>query len=383
MKRTYSRMDMGKSSLLKDRYPHPRDSRIRFREEDHVYHVQYMGRKDWLQGESTSAMYKSYFGKFDADAVIQKMMNSKNWSSSFYFGMNPQQIKDYWNKNRDLGTDLHLCIENYYNRLPQDAKTLNTPSYEQFKQFSEVHELEPFRTEMILWTDVYHKVCGTIDMLFLSKNWKSVDKDGNNVLHLTMFDWKRSKQIRKWNRSRGIGICSDLMDTNLSHYSLQQNIYKYILERWYAPWTVKGVTFQKVVVDSMSLLVMHPTKKQAEKIVIEDLQEVVDRMFDEKRRNNSLSHLMKMCKTNNTKQLRLFIDRILDGRLCRLNMSLVHYSLTLQHWDCFKILMDRQGELEHIFMDEYVSMIESLTEEEHKHPHVQLFKSNVEDLKTF
>ena len=49
-----------------------------------------------------------------------------------------------------------------------------------------------------------------------------------------LFDWKRSKQIKKENRYRkGKHPLNHLDDANYWHYALQLNIYKYILEKNY------------------------------------------------------------------------------------------------------------------------------------------------------
>ena len=49
-----------------------------------------------------------------------------------------------------------------------------------------------------------------------------------------IYDWKRSKQFRFDNRwQHGNGVLSHLDDCNIVHYSMQLNMYKYILEKHY------------------------------------------------------------------------------------------------------------------------------------------------------
>jgi ATP-dependent exoDNAse (exonuclease V) beta subunit len=84
--------------------------------------------------------------------------------------------------------------------------------------------LKPYRCEwMIFDEDV--KIAGSID--FVAEN-----EDGT----LTIYDWKRCKEIKKSNRFGGSALTeciSHLPDTNYWHYALQLNTYKTILERKY------------------------------------------------------------------------------------------------------------------------------------------------------
>jgi ATP-dependent exoDNAse (exonuclease V) beta subunit len=94
-----------------------------------------------------------------------------------------------------------------------------------FEKFEEEigQNLEPYRTEWMIW-DKELKFAGSIDMIFRNP-------DGT----LLIYDWKRCRQIKmdnKWQSSTN-PIFSELPDTNFWHYSLQLNIYKYLLEKNY------------------------------------------------------------------------------------------------------------------------------------------------------
>jgi hypothetical protein len=91
--------------------PHPRDEFIEFDEGPHIYTVH--GEQGYT---SVTTWNHHHFPKFDSDAIISKMLKSKNMNDSSYkyFGMTREQIKDMWDKKRDAsataGTKLHYDI---------------------------------------------------------------------------------------------------------------------------------------------------------------------------------------------------------------------------------------------------------------------------------
>ncbi len=56
---------------------------------------------------------------------------------------------------------------------------------------------------------------------------------------------------------RGSGPCRFMPDCNFSHYTLQQNLYKWLLETNYSQWTWRGHSYTSVRVASMKLAVFH------------------------------------------------------------------------------------------------------------------------------
>ena len=97
---------------------HPRDDRIQFEEETHTYTID-GERKGWT---SCTGFLHNFFGHFDADAVIAKMMASSKWYESKYFGLTAEQIKKQWSDkgaaSSEAGTRMHLDIEHFYNAMP-------------------------------------------------------------------------------------------------------------------------------------------------------------------------------------------------------------------------------------------------------------------------
>ena len=80
-------------------------------------------------------------------------MASKNWESSKYFGMAPEEIKTQWKESGQqsilYGNDMHQKIEFYYNEIPIDEEQKKDDVvFKQFLQFNEKYpSLKPYRTE--------------------------------------------------------------------------------------------------------------------------------------------------------------------------------------------------------------------------------------------
>ena len=250
---------------LKEINPHPRDKYIKFYEENHVYKVK--GDKTYT---SVTTFVHRLFPYFNEDNIIDKMMNSSNWKNSKYFGMTKQDIKNLWKKNRiesaSLGTSLHQYIEDLYNNKDHKEKQLitrnNNIEYDYFYNFHDEHKhLLPFRTE---WTvfDEYYKISGSIDMTFM-----------NNDGTISIYDWKRCKKIETENPFKKFAKYPnfDLDDNNYTHYSLQLNIYKFILEKNY-----------NVKIKDMFLIALHPENenKNYEKIQVFNMQTKVKQLLD-------------------------------------------------------------------------------------------------------
>jgi hypothetical protein len=71
--------------------PHERDKNIEFDEPLHKYTI--LGATDFT---SVTTVIGKLFEPFDADTIIDKMINSVNWPKSKYFGMTKESIKKQW-----------------------------------------------------------------------------------------------------------------------------------------------------------------------------------------------------------------------------------------------------------------------------------------------
>ena len=212
---------------------HPRDKNIRFKESGHIYTIN--GNSNY---KSVTTWLNSYFEKFDADSIIDKMMISPKWSTNKYFGKTKIEIKTLWRQNGDesarLGTRLHKLIENYYNGIDAYDPSIE---YKYFKDFTKDYDLRPYRTEWMIYDE---ELClaGSIDMVFMNDNGS-----------VSIYDWKRCKSVdiysdfNKW----GLYPINDIPDTNYWHYVIQLNTYRMIIEKHYA-----------LNVKEMILICMHP-----------------------------------------------------------------------------------------------------------------------------
>ena len=246
---------------LKNKNAHKRDPDISFKEEGHEYTV--CGKKGYT---SVTTWIHSLFEKFDADKIIDNMMKSSRWPDNKYYGMTKSEIKSLWDKNRDeaasAGTKIHYDIECKYNGM----QVINdSTEYKYFLKFYEDYkELEPYRTEMLVYYEEL-QLSGSIDMIFKCS-------DGS----LEIYDWKRSKEIvkaNKWDKWIKSKAVTYLPDTNYWHYALQLNTYKAILIKKYG-----------MNVGNLYLVVLHPNNKSYLRIPVIDLQEEVEQLFLERQK---------------------------------------------------------------------------------------------------
>jgi hypothetical protein len=250
---------------------HPRDARISFDEATHSYTID--GSRDgWI---SCTQFIHGFFEAFDPDAVIAKMMASRKWPESKYFGMTAEQIKAQWSASgteaSEAGTRMHLDIEYYNNadpigNLAGDNWTPNPgPEWDYFMEYDRKHRLKrgftPYRTEWLVFKEDI-KLAGSIDMVYKKA-------DGTYAI----YDWKRAKDMRFENPYQsGKAPLDHLPDTNYWHYSLQLNIYRVILEELY------GCT-----ISEMALVVLHPNNSSYRVIQLNRMDDEVQAMFETRR----------------------------------------------------------------------------------------------------
>jgi len=250
---------------LAKKHEHPRDRNITFDEGPHIYTID--GESDFM---SVTTWNHSHFGHFDADKIIDKMMKSRNWSNSKYYGKTADEIKNQWETNRDeaanAGTAMHYNIECFYNGVAVDEKCKDCDEWRYFEQFhNDYKDLKPYRTEWMIY-DKELKFAGSVDMLF-------ENEDGT----LEIYDWKRSKEIKydnQWQSAKTPCI-SHLDDCNYYHYCLQLNTYKAILEKNYGK-TITG----------MYLVCLHPNNenKSYQRIKVKDLSQEIEDLFEVRRK---------------------------------------------------------------------------------------------------
>lgn len=250
--------------LLYERHKHERDAKIFFDEEPHIYYI------DGVRVDtSVTSFIHNFFPHFNAKKIAKMCFDkAKRDENSKYRNMSIEDILQSWEENRDdaanKGTFMHKSIELFYNEMEVNN---DTKEWGYFKNFQEAHKnFVPYRTE---W-EVYHEelnLAGSIDMTYLNKDDT-----------LDIFDWKRSREIKKGSNEWGYIPIDHIPNSNFWHYSLQLNMYKYILETKY----------NKTIRD-MYLVVLHPDEYNYRKIQVPVLKDEINSMVTH--RLNSFNHL--------------------------------------------------------------------------------------------
>ncbi len=212
-----------------------RDAHIQFYPQEHIY--LYNGQEQLIP---VSSVISCFFKPFDSFYWSEYKANQRHVPQG--------QILEEWDvkgtRSRDVGTFMHQQIENYYKGLPYlqefpfryNGKYIHLNEqinleieYGQFVEFLKNHEFKPFRTEWAIY-DEELKIAGTIDM---------IHKRGDVF---DIYDWKRSHRIvdifgepiaTNNYGEKGLGELDQIDDTPYWHYCIQQNLYRYILEKNY------------------------------------------------------------------------------------------------------------------------------------------------------
>lgn len=278
-------------NYLATKHPHPLDTTIRFVEKTHAYYVKWGGVEgdfdDGKSAVSTSGFVHHWFTPFNAHAVATKIVNGKNYGRGKYAGMCVDEICKMWQdsgcKARDCGTAVHFLLELHANGY--DLEKEGWTKYrvvDQFLRFERDHlgEFEPYRTEFRFRSGPQHLLTGTADLLLIKKD-HGPPEETDDTLHLTLADFKLSKEIKRANRWQcGNGPCKDLDDCNYVTYALQQGTYKWFLETFYGGLSYKGRVYKKTKVDAAYLYRMHDTLTDVDVVEVPDMGHVISDMLD-------------------------------------------------------------------------------------------------------
>jgi len=213
----------------------PQDN-IAFEDESHVYH-HYKDSTGNAEYISVTTLIERFF-PFDMDRFITNKAKIEERSE--------EDVLDEFLKIRDeaseKGTYMHEQIENFLNKIPYDA---NSKEFDMFKIFYQqiivAKGFEFVEAEKKILLREYN-VAGTIDALFKKPN-------KNEYL---IVDWKRSKKLiidgypKKYGYGYALSELNYLDNSSYYKYALQQNIYKYMLQKEYG-----------MPVSSMNLIVLH------------------------------------------------------------------------------------------------------------------------------
>lgn len=236
---------------------------VSFEEEEHIYRhpLDVTGNAEYI---SVTTLIDRFF-PFDLKRFIQKEALNKNRDEA--------EILENFIKNRDeaaeKGTYLHNQIEKF---LIGDKYDQNLIEFKFFKDFYEKIILpNDFKFKEAEKRIVFKKynLAGTIDALF-----KKPNTDEYIIL-----DWKRSKKLvidgypRKMGYGYALSELSELDNSSYYKYSLQQNIYRYILEKEYG-----------YSISSMKLVVLHEQNQSYHIIPLSKMDKEVNIIL------NSINH---------------------------------------------------------------------------------------------
>jgi hypothetical protein len=248
---------------------HPNDAYIVSVERPHLYYI----NGSCADIISSTRFMHAFFPEFEDRKMAESIVCSKSFretshrpSHKYHGCKTADDILAKWEEWRNLGTMLHANIENFMNNDFGDVlHPDNVIPFAQFQDFwsnKDFCRWQTFRTEWAVF-DPEIRLAGKIDYVGIRENGK-----------LVIVDWKRVLDIgdRSFAAFRGAPemgnyVCSDIENCKMITYSLQVNIYKWILEKNYG-----------VRVDSMFLVQFHPKNKNFVLVKCPTMQSYVARM---------------------------------------------------------------------------------------------------------
>jgi ATP-dependent exoDNAse (exonuclease V) beta subunit len=184
---------------------------LHFDEASHTY--TYDGRKL----VSVTQFLGRFFEIFDGPAVARRVVTKPN---SKYFGRDPDELVAEWDANgrraRELGSLLHSNIQQHL--VDGEMRGEISDEFPHFEAFIAGKDWRPLMVEeQVYCTEV--GIAGTVDAVF-------EDSRGDVVI----CDWKRAKKMKfdnRWQKAKP--PIQHLDDCDLSKYSLQLSLYRYLL----------------------------------------------------------------------------------------------------------------------------------------------------------
>lgn len=256
---------------------HPSGLQIAFDETMHRYRVPSTGQTFI----SATTFIDRFFPKFDADKMALRCAGKKK-----YVGMTADEVKTSWADKgrtaRDEGTNVHLYAEKLAEeivafgfdrkfldeRVNIKVEALSTRCALLFQQVWSAYDLlynqnfQIIGVEKIIFSPELG-IAGTIDLLMC-------DTNNNDVVVL---DWKQNESISKanpWDNCRR-PLCH-LEATDYTKYSLQLNLYRYLLKReGYFPDA-----------PNFRMALIHLTTEKAIPIKVFPMESEIEMMLEEK-----------------------------------------------------------------------------------------------------
>jgi hypothetical protein len=268
---------------LEDKFPMPREGRIVLKDPEHVYTIDGVVTNRL----SVSKLAHLPFPEFDSVAVAMTMVTRCDFGTNPRYKQYQDLVVDKQTKQElgelichqwqecckaaaDLGTHLHANIEDYLNDNPMNDSSTEFGYFLEYNKAQLAKGWEVYRTEVRVFNhgvgdehaSCEREICGTVDVIYREQLAK-----GGVVYHLR--DWKRSKKINKHGFGKsGNGIFSILPDCNYSQYTLQLNIYKFLLDKYY-----------ETPIQDMGIVVFHPNNQGFQEYEIKYLPELTRQLM--------------------------------------------------------------------------------------------------------
>lgn len=187
---------------------------LEFNEEKHIYTLH--GRRL----PSVSAEVGKFYKKFDSDAIASAIARRQSSTQEEYKNKKEELLNQWANTSKEaatLGSLVHKFAEDY---LGSDRKILPKSDYEQtiVNFWNTMDSYEVAGIELRMYLEELN-LAGTLDLLLKKDNKYEIWDYKTNV---DLFkNYKGQKMFKPFD---------DLLDTPYSHYILQQNYYKLMLE---------------------------------------------------------------------------------------------------------------------------------------------------------
>lgn len=252
-----------KPNLLALRNPHEHDSRIEFFEGKHLYVVDNDRNTRYM---SVTKFNGNHFEEYNVETHAKKIMSKREYRNDpnfeFYKKSLEYIVETLTERNKAasaVGTGMHSALEHFYNDMEIPNPEAYTKELKMFHAFvrEKTPGWKPFRTEWEIFAPDL-QLAGSVDMVFETEPGLTMtDTNGKEFItkqgDLVIVDWKRCTNLDStYASSNAITECINHMpNTKISHYTLQLNTYKMILEKYYG---------KRVV--ALVLVGLHPEQKK-------------------------------------------------------------------------------------------------------------------------
>ena len=165
-----------------------------------------------------SDLVSDQFRPFEAEKIARFLV----YKTRKYANYTVESLLAEWNAARDEGSRVHDELDNYIKYSSAVTASKAVPGKEWMDNTASDFG-DTIYSEVIVYSEEL-KLAGTIDML--------IHNSATNECFL--FDWKTSKKMDRSSSKKGItSACYDLDDCRFDKYSLQVNLYAYLLEKYH------------------------------------------------------------------------------------------------------------------------------------------------------